>query len=98
MASRDAPALTTVRPVFTSSSACRTQHRPRVSCFLNRGEHNNSIKTSFFLFSGLQREGPPPASSPPLPAITADLTTATTSTPEPASLSLLAAGLFGLGI
>jgi hypothetical protein len=68
-----------------------------LSFFMNVGDNNSLNGDGFYCYQVVDG-GCTATDFPSLPNITADLTTATTGTPEPASLSLLAAGLFGLGI
>jgi hypothetical protein len=68
-----------------------------MSFFMNVGDNNSFAGDGFYCYQ-VVTDGCTAVDVPSLPTITADLTTATTTTPEPASLSLLAAGLFGLGI
>ena len=65
-----------------------------LSFFMNVGD-NNSLNSDGFYCYLVVDGGCTATDVPSLPTITANLTT---STPEPASLSLLAAGLFGLGV
>lgn len=68
-----------------------------LSFFMNVGDNNSLNGDGFYCY--LVVEGGCTAKDlPSLPTITADLTTTTTGAPEPASLSLLAAGLLGLGV
>jgi PEP-CTERM motif len=68
-----------------------------LSFFMNVGDNNSLNQDGLYCY--LVVDGGCTATDvPSLPTITADLTSTTTSTPEPASLSLLAAGLFGLGV
>lgn len=85
-------------PVFTIAFPFPlTGNGTGMSFFMNVGD-NNSLNNDGFYCYLVVAGGCTATDFPSLPTITADLTTATTSTPEPASLSLLAAGLFGLGI
>ena len=68
-----------------------------LSFFMNVGDNNSLNGDGFYCYQVVEG-GCTATDVPSLPSIAADLTTSTTSTPEPASLSLLAAGLFGLGI
>jgi hypothetical protein len=68
-----------------------------ISFFMNVGD-NNSLNGDGFYCYQVVAGGCTAKDFPSLPNIAADLSTATTGTPEPASLSLLAAGLLGLGI
>lgn len=68
-----------------------------LSFFMNVTDNNSLNGDGFYCY--LVVDGGCTATDvPSLPTITADLTTTTTGAPEPASLSLLAAGLFGLGV
>lgn len=68
-----------------------------LSFFMNVGD-NNSLNGDGFYCYLVVAGGCTATDVPSLPTITADLTTTTTGAPEPASLSLLAAGLLGLGV
>jgi hypothetical protein len=85
-------------PVFTFSLPFPlTGGGTGLSLFMNVGDNNSLNGDGFYCYLVVQG-GCAATDVPSLPNVAVNLTTTTNSVPEPATLSLLAAGLLGLGL